>query len=144
MGSGLVTAMSYPAVAWAGLAVMALGSAIVLAAQLQMGASWRIGLDPEPTGLVTSGLFAWSRNPTLLGVMVVSSAFLVVPTVMTAAVLAAAWIAFSIQIRIKEEHLLRMHGKAYDRNRASAPRWIGARANPNVVPASRGHPVDHG
>jgi protein-S-isoprenylcysteine O-methyltransferase Ste14 len=95
-----------------------------------MGASWRIGLDDERMALVAEGLFRWSRNPTFLGmVTLVTGAVLVVP-----AVLAAAWVAFSIQIRMEEEHLTRMHGAAYAAYSAAVPRWIGlARQRPAVA-----------
>ena len=110
-----------------------------------MGTSWRIGLDEERTGLVTSGLFAFSRNPTFLGIVaVVLGTFLAAPTMVTGIVLAAAWAAFSIQIRMEEEHLERMHGPVYDRYRATVPRWIGLPHKPGNASASEGHPVDHG
>ncbi|MEE1612446.1 methyltransferase family protein [Microvirga sp. CF3016] len=128
--AGLIPTLARPRVAWLGLTVMLIGSAVILAAQAQMGASWRIGLDQERTGLVTSGLFGWSRNPTFLGmVTVLLGAFLAAPTAVTAIVLAAAWITFSVQIRMEEEHLLRMHGPTYDRYRAAVPRWIGLRGH---------------
>lgn len=140
---GLIPGLSRPAIAWLGLAVMAAGSAVILAAQVQMGMSWRIGLDQERAGLVTAGLFAWSRNPTFLGmVTVVLGAFLVVPTVITGVVLAAAWVAFSVQIRMEEEHLRRMHGPAFDRYHARVPRWIGLSRSLGRAPAAQ--PVDHG
>jgi protein-S-isoprenylcysteine O-methyltransferase Ste14 len=121
------------------------GGAVILAAQVAMGASWRIGLDQERTGLVTSGLFGWSRNPTFLGmVAVVAGAFLVVPTAVTGIVLAAAWVAFSVQIRMEEEHLQRMHGPTYDAYCATVPRWIGPRGHPPKEPAVNGRPVDRG
>jgi protein-S-isoprenylcysteine O-methyltransferase Ste14 len=128
--AGLIPALARPGVAWLGLTVMLIGSAVILAAQVQMGASWRIGLDQERTGLVTAGLFAWSRNPTFLGmVTVLLGAFLAAPTAVTAIVLAAAWVTFSVQIRLEEEHLLRMHGPTYARYRAAVPRWIGLRGH---------------
>ncbi len=92
-----------------------------------------------------SGLFAVSRNPTFLGMMaVVLGAFLVAPTTVTGIVLAAAWVAFSVQVRMEEEHLLAMHGGTYDRYRATVPRWIGLATGAGKASASQGHPVDHG
>jgi protein-S-isoprenylcysteine O-methyltransferase Ste14 len=143
--AGLIPVLARPTAAWLGLAVMALGGAVILAAQLGMGTSWRIGLDQERTGLVTSGLFAWSRNPAFVGmVAVVLGAFLVAPTAVTGIVLATAWVAFSIQIRMEEEHLRRMHGPAYDRYRTAVPRWIGLRGPSPQASAAHGQPVDHG
>ncbi|NBJ09477.1 methyltransferase family protein [Microvirga arsenatis] len=144
MAVGLIPVLAQPAFAWLGLVVMAAGSAVILAAQVQMGMSWRIGLDHERTGLVTAGLFAWSRNPTFLGMMAVAvGAFLMAPTAITGIVLAAAWVAFSLQIRMEEEHLQRMHGVTYDRYRAAVPRWIALRPSARADTA-RGSPVDQG
>ncbi len=75
---------------------------------------------------------------------VVLGAFLVAPTAVTGTVLAAAWVAFSVQIRMEEEHLERMHGPVYDRYGAAVPRWIGLPARAGKASASEGHPVDHG
>jgi protein-S-isoprenylcysteine O-methyltransferase Ste14 len=143
--AGLIQVLAQPAITWLGLAVMTLGGTVILAAQVGMGASWRIGLDQERTGLVTSGLFAFSRNPTFLGMMaVVLGAFLVAPTAVTSIVLAVAWVAFSVQIRMEEEHLHRMHGRAYEAYRAAVPRWIGLPRSPARAPATQGHSVDRG
>jgi protein-S-isoprenylcysteine O-methyltransferase Ste14 len=143
--AGLIQVLARPAIAWLGLVVMAAGSAIILAAQVQMGMSWRIGLDQKRTGLVTAGLFAWSRNPTFLGMMaVVVGAFLMAPTAITSIVLAAAWVAFSVQIRMEEEHLNRMHGPAYEAYRTTVPRWVGLPRSPTRAPATQGHSVGRG
>ncbi len=94
---------------------------------------------------MTTGLFAWSRNPTFLGMMaVVLGAFLVAPTAVTAFVLAIAWVAFSVQIRMEEEHLHRMHGPAYEAYREVAPQWIGLPGRRREVNASQADPVNHG
>jgi protein-S-isoprenylcysteine O-methyltransferase Ste14 len=143
--AGLIQVLAQPAITWFGLAIMAWGGVIILVAQVGMGASWRIGLDQEQTELVTTGLFAWSRNPTFLGMVVlVLGAFLVAPAAVTSIVLAVAWVAFSVQIRMEEEHLHRMHGRAYEAYRAAVPRWIGLPRSPARAPATQGHSVDRG
>jgi protein-S-isoprenylcysteine O-methyltransferase Ste14 len=142
---GLVPVLAHQTFAWLGLAVMAVGGAIILAAQVAMGASWRIGLDKERTGLVTAGPFAFSRNPTFLGMLaVLLGAFLVTPTAVTAIVLTAAWVAFLVQIRMEEEHLRRMHGPTYDAYCAAVPRWMGPRGHSPKKSVVHGSSVDHG
>ena len=49
---------------YVGVVLAVVGFATTLAAQLQMGTSWRIGVNPdESTELVSSGMFRWVRNP---------------------------------------------------------------------------------
>jgi len=48
----------------AGVALVMAGCAIFILALVSFGASWRIGIDVKtPGGLVTTGMFALSRNP---------------------------------------------------------------------------------
>jgi protein-S-isoprenylcysteine O-methyltransferase Ste14 len=48
----------------AGVALVTAGGAIFILALVSFGASWRIGIDAKtPGGLVTTGMFALSRNP---------------------------------------------------------------------------------
>ena len=97
-----------------GVALMLAGVLLVVVAQVQMGRSWRIGIDTQPTGLVDRGLFALVRNPIYDGMMVaVAGAVAVTPCVPVgvAAVLAAVFI--SMQARLEERHLTQAHGEAY-------------------------------
>jgi protein-S-isoprenylcysteine O-methyltransferase Ste14 len=104
------------AVAVAGLVAAVAGIAVTFWAQLAMGASWRIGVDPaERTALVTAGPFATVRNPifsamALTGVGLTSMA----PTVVGLGGLAVLFVALEIQVRgVEEPHLARIHGAAY-------------------------------
>jgi protein-S-isoprenylcysteine O-methyltransferase Ste14 len=48
----------------AGVALVTAGGAIFILALISFGASWRVGIDAKtPGGLVTTGMFALSRNP---------------------------------------------------------------------------------
>lgn len=98
-------------------------------AQIQMGASWRIGVPKDgPGDLVARGLFRWSRNPIFVGMIgTLIALFLWSPHIGTAAVLAATWTLVLIQVRIEEEALREKHGPAYDRYAARVARWFGRR-----------------
>lgn len=64
----------------AGWAVLAIALVVVTLAQAQMGASWRIGVDPRKTDLKARGLFAISRNPIFLGMRaMLFGLFLIMP-----------------------------------------------------------------
>ncbi len=99
-----------------GLLIAALGVAITLIAQIQMGEAWRIGQSvDEQTSLVTSGLFAHVRNPIFSGLLVFGLGFvLLVPSVAILPALLVLAAAIVLQVRFVEEPcLIRRHGDAY-------------------------------
>ncbi|MCE9673287.1 isoprenylcysteine carboxylmethyltransferase family protein [Myxococcus stipitatus] len=102
------------AVRWAGWSLMGAGLGLVLLAQAQMGASWRIGIDREPTTLVTRGLFTVVRNPIFAGMLwVLTGVVLVTPSAWTVMAWFDAALLVSLQARLEEAHLLRLHGDSY-------------------------------
>ena len=98
-----------------GVLLMLAGLVVLVAAQLELGASWRIGIDQSARpGLVTSGLYACSRNPIFLALlMIVAGYMLLIPTVLSAALLAGAWVGTHWQIAAEEVYLLRTYGGRY-------------------------------
>ena len=114
------------AVQIAGWIVLALSLLWIIAAQYQMGSSWRIGIDTKSqTALVTNGIFGLSRNPIFLGMRVgLLGLFLVLPNALTLAVLLLGGVLMQVQVRLEEAHLRSMHGKAYETYLASVRRWI--------------------
>ena len=72
---------------WAGLVLASTGVVGTFAAQLDMGASWRVGVDPaEQTALVTAGLFRWVRNPIFTAMLATAAGLTALaPTVVGAA-----------------------------------------------------------
>lgn len=99
-----------------GTALMVGGVVATLRAQVDMGRSWRIGVDAaETTDLVTEGLFQWSRNPIFTGMAAVAcGTVLAVPGVATAAGAALLLAGVEAQVRLVEEpYLLRTHGEGY-------------------------------
>lgn len=116
-----------PALAAAGLGVALAGIVLTLAAQQQMGASWRIGVDAgERTALVTGGLFAYIRNPIFTGMLAVTAGLAaMVPTVVSVLALLCLLTAAEIQVRaIEEPYLLATHGPAYHHYAAHAGRFL--------------------
>lgn len=115
---------------WAASALFALSALIIVTAQIQMGASWRVGVPKEgPGALVTHGLFAWSRNPIFVGLLgAMLALFIWSPHILTAALLAAIWTLTLVQVRFEEEALRETHGDSYEHYAAHVGRWFGRRS----------------
>lgn len=105
-----------PTIAWLGVAIATLGIVGTFVAQTTMRESWRIGVDPTArTRLVTSGLFAWVRNPIFSMMIVVSVGLaLACSTPFSLALPVLLTVGLEIQIRLVEEPYLRhVHGDAW-------------------------------
>lgn len=103
------------------------GIAGTLHAQLEMGTSWRVGVDPsERTALRTDGPFRFVRNP-IFSWMVLTAAglALLLPNAASLAALAALVVGVELQVRLVEEpYLQRLHGAAYARWAATTGRFV--------------------
>jgi protein-S-isoprenylcysteine O-methyltransferase Ste14 len=117
------------AVRWLGLGLAVLGLLLTVAAQLDLGASWRIGVDEdERTELITGGLYRWMRNPifTGMGLFLVGEA-LAVPNPWTAAAAVLGLVGMEVQTRLVEEpYLVATHGEDYGRWAARTGRFLPA------------------
>jgi protein-S-isoprenylcysteine O-methyltransferase Ste14 len=111
----------------AGVALAAFGVAATLYAQIAMGTSWRIGVDPaERTALVTTGPFAVVRNPIFAAMLPTALGLaLLVPSWIAFAGLVGLWLALELQVRVVEEpYLLRAHEPAYSAYAARVGRFV--------------------
>jgi protein-S-isoprenylcysteine O-methyltransferase Ste14 len=116
-----------------GVILAAGGIAIVFAAQMGMGSSWRIGVsEDQDTDLVTGGLFTVSRNPIYAGMFVAwIGFFFMVPTVPAIVGGLMVVLALEGQVRLVEEPFMRRtHGDyaAYERRVGRFLPGIGRRA----------------
>lgn len=101
-------------VATAGWALCGVGFLLTVVAQAQMGASWRIGIDEQPTGLITRGLFGGMRNPIFTGMLLVLAGVVAItPSAWTVMGWVDGLLLISLQARLEERHLLKLHGEAY-------------------------------
>lgn len=102
-------------VKYIGLALLLISLVWTVIAQGHMKNSWRIGIDTDTkTELVTSGLFAISRNPIFFGMILgLVGLFLTTPNALTALFLILGDVLIQIQIRLEEDFLTKEHGQAY-------------------------------
>lgn len=134
VGVGPVVALLGSAPTWGGWpaaavgAVLAVGAGVLtVAAQLEMGASWRIGVEAgERTDLVTAGLFGRVRNPIFTGMLAFTVGLtLLVPNLPALVGAVIAIVTIQVQVRLVEEpHLVSVHGEAYRRWAAATGRFV--------------------
>jgi protein-S-isoprenylcysteine O-methyltransferase Ste14 len=110
-----------------GIFIAGLGAMVAFAAQMSMGASWRVGVVPGATGnLVSGGLYRISRNPTFVGqAALLAGVALAVPSLPTLIAPLLFLTSAATQIRSEEAALRDAMGPEYDRYAAAVPRWIG-------------------
>jgi protein-S-isoprenylcysteine O-methyltransferase Ste14 len=117
--------LSLQPVETSGWAVLTISMVWIAAAQLQMGRSWRIGIDTrEQPPLVQEGLFRLSRNPIFLGMRAnLLGLFMVLPNAVTLAALLVGEVLMQVQVRLEEQHLNAALGDTYKTYALRVPRW---------------------
>ena len=114
----------------AGAALLLGATGVMLVAQLDLGASWRVGIEEGARpGLVTTGLYRFSRNPIFFCMLLALTGFtLLLPNWLSFATLLGAVLGIRRQVLEEEAYLVRVYGGAY---RAYATRvgrfvpWVG-------------------
>lgn len=110
----------------AGAILVTSGFIVFVLAFFNFGDSWRMGIDRKtPGSLVTTGIFAISRNPiyVFFGLWFIAT-FLINGT---AVFLAFAFLAIAVlhwQILREEKFLTKRHGEAYQRYLERTPRYL--------------------
>jgi protein-S-isoprenylcysteine O-methyltransferase Ste14 len=110
-----------------GIVIAVIGIFATVYAQLDMGDSWRIGVDPsETTTLVRTGVFGCVRNPIFTAMITFGFGIaLVTPNLVAIAGFLLLVTTIELQVRIVEEpYLSAVHGDAYRDYRASVGRFI--------------------
>ena len=115
-----------PFLQWVGTIILFTSLAWIAIAQQQMANSWRIGIDENnKTSLVTKGVFAFSRNPIFLGMLLtLLGVFLLIPNAITFMVLFTGVITVQVQVRLEEAFLLKQHEQEYSDYCSKTRRWI--------------------
>jgi protein-S-isoprenylcysteine O-methyltransferase Ste14 len=103
--------------AWVVLGALLLfsGTALMVLAQLHLGASWRVGIDEESRpGLVSVGLYRYCRNPIFLGLFLGLAGFAVlIPSWLSVVTFLALVVGIRRQVLEEEAYLLRTYGEGY-------------------------------
>ena len=107
-GAPALPGLDHRAVHVAGVVLAVAGVVATLAAQVAMGTSWRVGVDPaERTALVTGGPFAVARNPVFTAMATTTLGLaLMVPNLAAVAAFLVLVLAVQLQVRVIEEPYL--------------------------------------
>ena len=99
----------------AGAAILFGGLALLVVAQLDLGNSWRIGIEQDARpGLVTGGLYRFCRHPIFLGLLAILVGYaLMLPTTLSLVVLVGGFIGVRQQVAAEEAYLARSYGAEY-------------------------------
>jgi protein-S-isoprenylcysteine O-methyltransferase Ste14 len=103
------------AIAWVGVGLCMAGLTLFLWSLISFGRSFRVGIDVDnPDKLVTSGVFAFSRNPIYVAFFIIlTGQFLIFPNwILLAYLVAATWL-FHRQVLREEDFLKQHYGAAY-------------------------------
>ena len=100
---------------WIGVAFCTGGLWLLLWSLMSFGRSFRVGIDTDrPDKLITSGVFALSRNPIYLAfASVLLGQFLIFPDWILLAYMGAATWLFHRQVLREEEYLKKRYGEEY-------------------------------
>ncbi len=102
-------------VAWIGVGLCLGGVLILVFSLVSFGSSFRVGIDAEQPGrLVTTGIFAVSRNPIYVGFFLfLVGQFLAFPSWTTLTALGFAAALFHRQVMREEEFMRQRYGQEY-------------------------------
>jgi protein-S-isoprenylcysteine O-methyltransferase Ste14 len=103
------------ALAWVGLGLCLAGILILVASLVSFGRSFRVGIDvDQPGALVTTGIFAVSRNPIYVGFFVfLLGQFVAFPNWVPLVYLIGGALLFHRQVSREEEFMRHRYGQDY-------------------------------
>jgi protein-S-isoprenylcysteine O-methyltransferase Ste14 len=114
------------ALAWVGVFLCAVGLLLFLLSLVSFRRSFRVGIDTDhPDKLITTGVFALSRNPIYVAFWIILlGQFLVFPNWLVLVYLGAATWLLHRQVRREEAHLIQHYGREYAEYCARVRRYV--------------------
>jgi protein-S-isoprenylcysteine O-methyltransferase Ste14 len=113
-------------VAWFGALFCLSGLTLFLLSLISFGRSFRVGIDADhPDKLVTTGIFAYSRNPIYVafGFVLLGQFLLFSNWILLVYLIAAVWL-FHRQVLREEEFLKQQYGREYFEYSARVRRYL--------------------
>lgn len=116
----------------AGLMAGILAVVFFASATITMKNNWRVGIPEEKTGLVTNGIYQWSRNPAFVGFdllyLSVCVLFFNFPLLVI-----SVWAAVMLHLQIlqEENHMKKMFGEEFAAYMKQTYRYFGKECSNN-------------
>lgn len=111
-----------------GTFLMLAGLSLAILSQVTMGTSWKIGVPrgkEDKQTLITTGLYAFSRNPIYVGIMIfLLGGSLIAPSALTAICLFSTFFLVQKVITREEAYMHSMFGKQYKAYTQKVLRWL--------------------
>src|SRR5689334_1829021 len=113
-------------ISWIGVFFCLAGLLLLLWSLVSFGQSFRVGIDAEhPDKLITSGVFAFSRNPIYVAfALILLGQFLIFPNWILLVYMAAGTWLFHRQVLREEDYLKTHYGKEYLEYRNRVRRYL--------------------
>jgi protein-S-isoprenylcysteine O-methyltransferase Ste14 len=124
-------------VSWIGALLCFAGLILLFLSLVSFGKSFRVGIDPDhPDKLVTTGVFAFSRNPiyAAFGLVLLGEVLVFSNWILLVYLLAASWLIHR-QILREEEYLSKRYGQEYEEYCSRVGRYLSLRKIPYANPA---------
>ena len=115
-----------PVAEWVGVVLCVSAVILFIGGIISFGKSFRVGIDENRAGeLVSSGVFAFSRNPLYLAfAMILLGVFLIFPEWIFFVYLIAGMWLIDRQVCLEENSLRRIYGREYDEYCNKVRRYI--------------------
>jgi protein-S-isoprenylcysteine O-methyltransferase Ste14 len=113
-------------VSWVGVLLCLAGLFLLLLSLISFGKNFRVGIDPDhPDKLVTTGIFAFSRNPIYVafGSVLLGQFLLFSNWILLVYLVAAIWL-FHRQVSREEQYLRSHYGQQYSEYSHRVRRYI--------------------
>ena len=114
------------ALRWVGVALCVAALTLLAWSLVSFGQSFRVGIDTErPDKLITTGIFAFSRNPIYVGfALILLGQFLISSTWLLLAYLLAGYWLFHRQVLREEQFLSQYYGDSFENYRQRVRRYL--------------------
>lgn len=118
--------LSYKWIQFVGAILISLALIIGLSALYEMKNSWRVGIKyNQKTDLVTSGIYAISRNPYFLSYNILfPGIFLIFPSIVILGLTVSLMRTFHLMILEEEQYLFKIQGEDYRHYKKKTGRYL--------------------